>query len=191
MARTGMKFWRDRGFLKSEQSAFQNITIEAINEHRYIQIMIETRQRRFREYYQAHLNDRNTLEGFYKWVMQQYVNRGITNNPNDLLLAGGMDRRDKARTLAFDFFNLYKDRYAIRDTSGKLIKTPRKKARANRRKITGNTSIDQAIRAHQKDITFSEGRLSFEKDPQEITNWKNRIKRNKDKIKQLKQQKNK
>lgn len=189
MSITGTKFWLQRGFLPHEASAFKDISTEAIKDHRYVKVMIESRMRRFREFYQEHLGDKNTLQSYYKFIRQQYVKNGLTSNQNELLLRGDTQQRNKARTKAFDFFNTYKDKYAIRDTSGKVVETPRKKRRANRKPITQKSSIDQLIQNSKDDIKQSKFRLSYAKSDSEKLEWEKRIKLQEDRIKQLRKQK--
>lgn len=188
---TNYRFWVERGFLPAEASAYKDISTEAIKDHRYLQVMIETRMRRFREFYQVHENERYVLGKYYKSIRELYVKRGWADNEKDLILTGNKDRRDKARTITFNFFNNYKNKYAVRDTSGKLVKTPRKKAKANKRKITSKNVIDQTIKQSQDDIKFSRGRLKFAKTSAEKSKWQNRIKLHQKRIKELRTQKKK
>lgn len=164
MGITGKRFWLERGFIPSEADAYKNISTEAIKDSRYIKVMIETRMRRYREFYQEYDNVRNVLPIYRKYIRKQYVKRGITSNASDLVLSGDTDRRNKVKTLAFEFFNQYKDKYAIRDNSGKVVKTPRKKTRASKKPITGNKSIDQTIRKIDDDIKYKEYRKRFADD---------------------------
>ncbi len=187
--RTGNKYWLNRGFAPHEASAFKNITTEAINDSRPIQVMIKTRMRRFREFYQKYPEAKNTLDLYYAWVRKQYVDKGFTDNPKDLFLTGDIQHKNKARTLAFDFFNSYKEKYAIRDASGKLIETPRKKTRASRKPITRDSSINQTIEQSLQDIEFSKSRLRYAKTDKEQQEWRDRIKRHQDRIAKLKLQK--
>lgn len=188
MSKTGVKFWLEHGFAPNEASAFKNITTEGIKDSRAIQVMIETRMRRFREFYQKHLDERNTLDSYYKWVREQYVKNKITDNPKSLILTGDIQRKNKARTLAFDFFHKYRDKYAIKDTSGKLIETPRKKTRASKKPITKNKIVAQLIAQSDEDIKQSKFRLSYAKTDGEKQEWNNRIKRQEDRIKRLNNQ---
>jgi hypothetical protein len=181
----GYRYFINRGFLPAEASAYQDISMESIKDHRYLKVMIETRMRRFRDFYQKHEKERYILNKYYKSIRQLYVRKGLASNENDLILTGSKERRDRARTLTFNFFNKYKDKYAIRDTSGKVVKTPRKKTKANRRKITGKNVIDQTIRQSQDDINHSKNRLAFAKTPEEKTEWQRRIKLHQNRIKQL------
>lgn len=186
MAITGRRFWLERGWMPVEASSFKNISTDAIVDSRYIQVMIQTRQRRYREFYQQHEDVRNVKPLYYKWVRSQYVRRGITSNPDIL-----KDVNDTSKTLAFDFFNQYKDRYALRDTSGKVVKTPRKKARASRKPITGNKAIDQVIRKYKDDIEVRKIKIRNSADKQYQAQLNTEIKRMRTKIKDLKAQKSK
>lgn len=189
MTRTKVRYWLEKGFLPAEASAFKNITIEAIEDYRYLQVMIETRSRRFREFYQKYYNEPNTLELYYKWVRELYVKNKFTDNPNSLLLYGGIQRRNKARSLAFDFFNAYKDKYAIRDKSGKLVETPRRKTRASKKPINRKTAVDQTIEQSLDDIKYSRFHLQYAKTDKEKQEWHDRIKRHQDRITKLRQRK--
>jgi hypothetical protein len=190
MGATGYRYWLQKGFIGAEASAYQDITEEAIKDHRYLQVMIDTRMRRFREYYQEHENQRYVLGNYYKSIRNMYVSKGWASNGKDLVLSGSKEQRDRARTITFQPFNAYKDKYAIRDNSGRVVQTPRKKTKVNRRKITGNSTIDQVIKQSQADIKQSKFRLSYAKTPEEKASWEKQIKLHQNKIKELKTKKN-
>lgn len=158
---TGLAYWIRRGFIPAEASAFKRITTEAITDSRYLKAMVTTRMRVKSEAGRQGMSIRQ----YYASIRAMYVRRGFADNAYDLLLRGDRERRNRARRLAFNFFNFYKDKYAIRDRSGKLIETPRKKGRARRKPITHRGTTDQLIRKHQDTIKYDQFRLRFERSP--------------------------
>lgn len=182
--RVGTRFWLQKGFLPAEASAFKNITRESIKDSPYINTMIESRTRRKREAVQKRWNTRQ----YYQWVRNQYVRLGFTKNASDLVLRGDIYRRNKARRLAFDLFNRYKEKYRLRDNSGKLIETPRRKAKVSKKPITGKRNIDQMIRKDREEIKWLRFRLKFERSPYQQNQFRERIKRHQDRIVRLKTQ---
>jgi len=182
--RTGRRFWLNKGFMPSESSAFKNITTEAIGDSRYIPIMIETRMRYKREASRQHL----TIREYWQSIREMYVKRGFANRSSDLVLRGDANRRDKARRLAFAFFTAYKEKYGIRDRTGKLIETPRRKVKVKKRPITGKFNIDQAIRKDRDEIKYLRFRLKFERNDYMRNEYRTRIQRHQTRIAQLKAQ---
>ncbi len=177
--KTGKRYWLRKGFLPAESSAFKNITTEAIKDSRYISVMIETRMRRRREAIQAGL----TVREFYQKVRKNYVRRGLSDTAKSLEFDGV-----KGRRLAFAFFNLYKDKYAVRDNTGKVVETPRKKAKVKKKPITGKSNIDQMIRKDREAIKYLRSRLKFERGDYMKSQYQERIKRHQDRITRLKAQ---
>jgi len=182
--RTGLKYWLQRGFIPVEASAFKNITTESIDDSRYIRTMIETRRGFKREANRNNL----TIREYYRSIRDWYVKRGFTDNQSDLVLRGNAQRRNKARRIAFDFFSAYKEKYAIRDTSGKLTETPRKKTKVRKKPITKKGNINQLIAKDRDEIKYLRFRLQFEKSDRWKEDYRTRIKRHQDRIARLKAQ---
>jgi hypothetical protein len=189
MSKAGRVYFLSRGFIQAEASAFKNISIEAIKDSKYLKTMVQSRMRRVREWKQANGNSKESRANFRLWVRKLYVSKGFAKSPDELLLRGSKKQRDNARSKAFMFFNAYKDRYAVRDTSGKLIATPRKKTRINKRMITGNKTIDQAIKADKKSIEHYEFMKKFAKTDDSKKDFDKSIKRLEGRIERLKRQK--
>lgn len=177
--RTGRRYWLNKGFLPAEASAFKNITTEAIEDSRFIKVMIETRTRYRREAVRRNY----TVRDYYRHIRQLYVKNGFAVTAKALEFTGVAGRR-----LAFKLFNAYKDKYAIRDKTGKLIETPRRKVKVKRKPITGKHNIDQMIRKDQDEIKYLRFRLKFEKTEYFQRQYRERIKRHQDRIKRLKRQ---
>ena len=112
-----------------------------------------------------------------------YVRKGYTKSAKALEFDGIQGRR-----LAFSFFTSYKEKYAIRDTSGKLVETPRRKAKVSRKPITGKHNIDQLIYKDKEEIRYLEFRLKFTKDPYMRQSYQNSIRNYQNRITQLKAQ---
>jgi len=152
--KTGRFYWTERGFLDFEASAYKNITTEAINDSPYIQQMIRDRIRRFLRAQSDGLTNRK----YYFRIRKMYVDNGFANSTAELVLTTNRRKRDRARNKAFNLFTAYKDKYGIRDKSGKLIGTPRPKTKVVVKK---GTSLDRAIRDAENEINRLKGRLSF------------------------------
>ena len=177
--KTSRRYWTAKGFLPAEASAFKNITTEAVKDSRYIQVMVETRMRRRREAIQKGFNVRQ----YYAYIRNMYVKKGFATSAKALEFDGVAGRR-----LAFEFFNAYKSKYAVVDTSGKLIETPRKKVRVKRKPITGKHNIDQMIRKDQDEIKYLRFRLKFERNEFMRSRYQSSIKNYQTRISQLKAQ---
>lgn len=182
--KTGRRYWLQHGFMPSEASAFKNITTEAIEDSLYIPTMIETRMRYRREAVRKGL----TIREYWHNIREMYVKRGFTERQEDLVLRGSTERRNRARRAAFNFFNFYKNKYAVVDKTGKLIETPRKKARVKKKPITGRHNIDQMIWKDQDEIKYLRSRLKFERSDYMRSVYQNSIKNHQDRIAKLKAQ---
>lgn len=180
--RTGRRYWLQRGFIPIEASAFNKITTEAIEDSRYIRIMIQTRMRRRSQA----IRNGWTIREYYRSIREMYVKSRFANRQSEIMLRGNTDRRNKARRIAFDFFNYYKDRYGRRDRTGRLEETPRRKVKARRKPITGKHNIDQMIRKDQDQIKFLRSRLKFERNEYMRSQLQTRIRRHQGRIRDLK-----
>lgn len=177
--RTGKAYWIGKGFLPFEASAFKYVTTEAIKDSKYITTMIETRMRYRREARSRGLD----LRQYYEAIRKLYVKRGIAPSYKKNVTDNKTWRR-----YAFDFFNQYKDKYGIRDNSGRLVTTPRRKTRVTKKPITGKKNIDQMIRADQNEIKRLRSRLQFEKSDFWKQDIQTRIQRHQNRIANLKAQ---
>lgn len=145
---TGVKFWKQRGFIDAEASAFKDITTDAISDSPYIKKMISNRIQRYLRAGRDGLTNRK----YYFRIRQLYVKQGLADNTNIL------HKNSMGESQAFKLFNFYKESYGPTDSSGKPIGTPRPKTKAVSKK---GSSKDRLTNSIKSEIDRLRGRLQF------------------------------
>ena len=172
---TGTNYWKRFGFTDWESSAFKNITIDAIEDSPYLRKMIQDRVRR---YLRAGRDGLTNREYFFR-IRKQYIDAGITKNIRLL------KNDDTGRTLAFKYFNVYKDTYGPTDSGGHPIGTPRPKTKAVAKR---GTTKDRATQTTRNEIERLQGRLGFPMSDSERRSLQTQLDNQTRRLRELEQQ---